>query len=80
MTLPKVGLAPNIFTIIMQTIHVASYQTVRASLAGADIIIQPQVTEIGYADFHRAAECILQGELAAREAIPEIKRRLVSSQ
>jgi NTE family protein len=39
----------------------------------ADVVIEPQVTHIGWEDFHRAQECILQGELAAQAAIPEIK-------
>ena len=67
---------PNIFNVIMQTIHIAAYQAVKSSLVGADVIIEPQVTHIGWGDFHRAPECILQGELAAQESIPEIKRQL----
>ena len=67
---------PNIFDVIMQTIHIASYQALRASLRGADILIEPQVVSIGFFDFHRVEECILQGELAAQESLPEIKRRL----
>ena len=31
---------------------------------------------IGAGDFHHVQECILQGELAARKSIPEIKRKL----
>ena len=67
---------PNIFTVIMRMIHIAGYQAVRSSLEGADIVIEPQVTHIGFGDFHRVKECISQGELAAQSSIPEIKRRL----
>ncbi|MFC2072033.1 patatin-like phospholipase family protein [Chloroflexota bacterium] len=68
--------APNIFAIIMQTIHISSYGIIKANLAGADIVIEPDISNIGYADFSRVQECILQGELAAREAIPEIKNAM----
>jgi hypothetical protein len=34
------------------------------------------VAHVGYGDFHHAQECILQGELAAQNSIPEIKRKL----
>lgn len=70
--------APGLFTIMMQTIHIASYQTIKASLAGADVVIEPQVGNIGYADFHRASECIMEGELAAKKALRKIRRRLAT--
>jgi len=67
---------PNIFNVIMQTIHIAAYQAVKSSLVGADVIIEPQVTHIGWGDFHRATECISRGGVAAQASIPEIKRKL----
>jgi len=67
---------PNILSVLMQTIHIAGYQAVRSSLKGANVIIEPEVTHIGWGDFHRAQECILRGELAAQASIGEIKRRL----
>ncbi len=67
---------PNIISVIMQSLYIASYSRVRSSLDGADIVIEPQVTDIAYGDFRRAQECILQGELAAKGSILEIKRQL----
>ena len=67
---------PNIFNVIMQMVHIVGYRGVKSSLVEANVIIEPQVTHIGWGDFHRAQECILQGELAAQTAIPEIKRKL----
>ena len=60
----------------MQTIHIIAYRLLKSSLTGADVVIEPQVASIGYFDFHRAQECILQGELAAQVSILEIKRQL----
>jgi len=67
---------PNIFGIVMQMVYIISYRVVRSSLAGADVVIEPQMEHISVADFHRAQECILHGEWAAQEAIPEIKRHI----
>ncbi len=67
---------PNILSIAMQTVNIISGQRLKSSLVGADVIIEPQVTHIGWGDFHRASECIYEGELAALASMQEIKRRL----
>ena len=67
---------PGMFQVMLQSIYIATYSVVRSSLEGADIIIEPQLTNIGYGDFHRIRDCISQGELAAQESIPEIKKQL----
>ncbi|MCD6299986.1 MAG: patatin-like phospholipase family protein [Dehalococcoidales bacterium] len=67
---------PHIFSIMMQSIYISSYSLVESSLEGANIVIEPQMAHIGAGDFHRAQECISRGELAAQDAIPEIKRKL----
>ena len=68
--------APNIFNVLLQSLYISTYQLAKSSLEGADIAISPQVVHLNPADFHRAKEFILQGELAAKAAIPEIKRKL----
>jgi len=67
---------PNILSIAIQMVNIMSCQSLKSSLVGADVIIEPQVTHIRWGDFHRAPECILQGELAARGSVQEIKRQL----
>ncbi len=67
--------APNILEVIMQILNIASHQIVTYSLSGADIVIEPQVGNIGFLDFHRARECILQGELATQDLVSAIKKR-----
>jgi NTE family protein len=67
---------PNIFNVILQSLYIGTYIIAKASIEGADIIITPDTLHIHPGDFHRARECIELGEIAAREAIPEIKRRL----
>jgi len=68
---------PNILSIMVQTMNIIAYQRLKLSLVGADVIIEPQLAHIGWGDFHRAPECILQGELAVHDSVQEIKTRLV---
>lgn len=70
------GKAPGIINILIQSLYIASYSLVRSSTQDADILIEPQLADIAFSDFHRAEECIARGVSAAQDAIPEIKRRL----
>lgn len=75
---PNVGSGPrpNILTIMLNIIDIANSCRIEASLTGANIVIEPRTMQIGPADFHRAAFCILQGEMAAIDAVLKIKREL----
>lgn len=68
--------APGIIEVAMQSIFISAHFQVDSCLKGADTVIEPRVASIGVGDFRRAQECILQGEWAAQEAIPEIRRKL----
>jgi len=67
---------PNIFTVIMQTLHLASYRGVKLSLVGADAVIEPDVAHISALDLHRSDECYWLGYMATRDAIKGIKTKL----
>jgi len=67
---------PNIFDVLMRSLYITTYAMVKPSLEDADIVIEPDMPNIGYGDFHQVQECILQGKLAAQSSIPEIKRQL----
>jgi NTE family protein len=67
---------PNIFQIMMQSIYITTYSLARNSLENADIVIEPDIYNIGAGDFSKARELITRGRQAAEEAIPEIKRKL----
>ncbi|MEQ4489604.1 MAG: patatin-like phospholipase family protein [Dehalococcoides mccartyi] len=68
--------APNMFNIAISMVNSIACLRLKSSLVGANVIIEPKVTHIGWGDFHRAPECVLQGELAVRDSIQEIKRQL----
>jgi NTE family protein len=67
---------PNIINILLQSMHIGTYSLVRSSLEKADVVIEPDVAHIGAADLRLARECIERGELAAQDAMPEIRSRL----
>ena len=67
---------PNILHVLVQSIHIGTYSLVRSGLERADVVIEPDVAHIGAGDYHHASECIKLGEVAAQDAMPEIKNRL----
>jgi len=68
--------APNIFSIVMRMLSIMGYQAAMSGLKEADVTITPKVGHIKPGNFHRARECILQGQQATRHVIPQIKRQL----
>lgn len=69
---------PSIFHILMQSIYIGTHSLARTCLKAANIAIEPQVAHIGPNEFHRAEECILQGELATLASIAEIKKQVTA--
>jgi NTE family protein len=67
---------PGIFQSLLHSFYIATYSLVRASLAEADIVIEPKLPHIGYGDFHRIGDSIAQGELAAKPLVEQIKQQL----
>ncbi len=67
---------PGILHVIMRTMQIVNRRVLDSELTGADVTIEPELEHVGWGDFHRVPECVLQGELAASDAIPEIKRKL----
>jgi len=67
---------PNIFQVMLQSVYITSSTLSRGELAGADIVIRPDLGDIKAQEFRRVRELIARGRRAAQAAIPEIKRRL----
>ena len=59
---------------ILRTIGIMSYKLKQVSLRGADIVIKPQVSDVHWADFSRAHECILEGKKATLQKTNKIRR------
>jgi NTE family protein len=67
---------PNIFQVMMQSIYITTYSLAWNSLTEADVIIEPDLANIGAGEFRRVRELITKGRQATEDAIPEIKRKL----
>ena len=61
---------------LSQSIAIMGQKLGQAELARADVIVRPQVLDIGPADFGQRANAILQGEKAALAAMPQIRERV----
>jgi len=70
----KSGKAPTIMNTLIQSIYIMEYAMVRASILKADIMIEPDVSNIEIYEFHRGPEAIEAGYKAAVAVIPEIKK------
>ena len=67
---------PSILHVMMRTMQIVNRRALNSELIVANVTIEPELEHIGWGDFHRVPECVLQGKLAAAGAIPEIKRQL----
>lgn len=63
-----------------QSIAIMGQKLGQAELARADVVIRPQVLDIGAADFTQRASAILEGEKAALAAMPQIRERVAQWQ
>lgn len=62
--------------LLQQTINIMQQSINQYEIAKADVVITPQLKQMGSADFRSRNAAILAGELAAQEKIAEIKEKL----
>ena len=70
---------PTILQVMVQTIYISTDQTKNEISATANTVIHPHLAHIGPGEFHRAPECILEGQLAAVDNLSHIKRHLLEA-
>jgi len=61
---------------IMQSVVIMYSKISQNQLARADVVIRPKVSHIGSTDFSKRHEAVLEGEKAALEAMPQIKKAI----
>ncbi|MBS0468957.1 MAG: patatin-like phospholipase family protein [Proteobacteria bacterium] len=61
---------------LSQSIAIMGQKLGQAELARADIVIRPQVLDIGPVDFNQRAGAIMEGEKAALAVMPQIRARV----
>lgn len=68
--------AQSMIKVLLQSFYIAAGERLKRSEQLADVVIRPEVSYLGAEDFGRVKEFIVQGEIAAEEVIPDLKRRL----
>ena len=66
----------HLFEVIGQCFAIAQEMNCSVWKAAADMVIEPDVTAFKYDDFSRTADLVRAGEVAARAALPEIRKWL----
>jgi NTE family protein len=61
---------------LLQSVGIMYAKLASLQLSRADVVIRPKVGYIGSSDFSRRHEAILEGEVAAQEAMPRIRSLL----
>lgn len=74
--------APRVFETIAGSINIIQDRITRSRMVGEppDILITPELADIGLLEFYRAAQCIDEGKESVHRALPEIQRLLKTSE
>ena len=64
----------NIFDVILNSIDIMQQELAQNKKVGADLLIEPELDDIGPTELERGQECIDLGYQAAQERLPEIKK------
>ncbi len=70
------GAPRHLFAVIGQSFAIAQDAMASIWRSAADLVIEPDVAAFAYDDFKRADELIQVGELAMRQALPEVRKWL----
>ncbi len=73
---PKHGSTKSTVDVLLQTFAIMGQSIGRHELAGADVVIRPQLSAIKTTDFQDRHMAVLEGEKAVAAALPEIKAKL----
>ena len=73
---PKAGQSTNLWGLLDQTLNIMGQQTINQELAQADIVIKPQVGNLGVMDLKSRHQSILEGERAAQLQLAAIDLKI----
>lgn len=74
----QAGTVRHIFDVILQSVDIMEREMVSTRLPEADVVIQPDLGNLGSTAFGQAAAMIERGRLAALDALPQIRKLLES--
>ena len=71
---------PGLPSVMIDAFNIMQDRITRARLAGdpPDVMIAPRVGQIGWFDFHRAAETVELGAQAAEKVLPDIEETVAA--
>ncbi len=72
----KGGAPRHLFDVIGQSFAIAQDMMSHVWRGAADLVVEPDVAGFAYDDFKRTGELIRSGEVAMREALPELRKWL----
>ncbi len=75
---PANGKVVSTFDILMQAVTIMGQSIARYELPLADVVIRPNITELGAVDFKTRHNAVLEGEKAAALQMPALKAKLAS--
>jgi NTE family protein len=70
---------PHLLQIMSRMVNSMEREMIKAQLPLVDVVIRPKVGPASSFDFGRIDEFVLEGERAAREALPELKAAMASA-
>lgn len=73
---PRKGAATGFLSMLDQSLNIMNGPALAQELKQADVVIHPQVQNIGSAQFDARHQAILEGERAAQAALPQIRQLL----
>lgn len=73
---PRKGAATGFLSMLDQSLNIMNGPALAQELRQADVVIRPQVQNIGSAQFDARHQAILEGERAAQAALPQIRQLL----
>ena len=72
----KASTIPNIFDTLIQSLLIMEYEIIKMRTLNADVVINPDVSNIEAFDFHKGREAISEGYKAAGDSLSKLNRRV----
>lgn len=66
----------NFFDVVSQSISIMGREIMKDKLVNADVMVCPEISNIGLTQFKKAEACIREGEKAARKVMPVLRSLL----
>ena len=72
--------SPSIFYVLDQLIHAREHERMKLAIKSADIVISPDLSNIGTFEVDKAGEAIVHGYRAAKDMLPPLQEMIRCSQ